>query len=187
MERTLILLKHDAVSKGITGRIISRFEDAGLKITAMKMVWADEDLAGQHYKLDEAWAKKLYDRTKKVFDEEGKEMPYKDHMHMGQKIQGWNKKFLQEGPIIALVLEGPHAVEVGRDMLGHTEPRQAAPGTIRGDFAKLESYNLADKKQRVLRNIAHGSDTPENAEHEIHTWFTKEELHEYAKDLDKHF
>ena len=187
MERTLILLKHDAVSKGITGRIISRFEDAGLKITAMKMVWADEDLAEQHYKLDESWAKNVYKKTKKVHDEQGLALPYKDHMDLGKTIQGWNKEFLKEGPIIALVLEGPHAVEIGRDMLGHTEPRQAAPGTIRGDFAKLESYNIADKKQRVLRNIAHGSDSLENAEHEIKTWFTKEELHDYKKDLDKHF
>ena len=187
MERTLIILKHDAVSRGLVGKILQRFEDAGLKITAMKMVWADEKITEKHYKLDEEWAKKLYDRTKEVYDKIGKTLNYKDHMHMGETIQKWNKKFLQEGPIIALVLEGPHAVEVGREMLGHTEPRQAASGTIRGDFAKLESYKLADEKQRVLRNIAHGSDSIKNAKLEIPIWFTEEELHEYPKDLDKHF
>ncbi len=187
MEQTLILLKHDAVSRSLVGKIIQRFEDAGLKIVAMKMVWADEEIAGKHYKLDEEWAKGVYDKTKKVYDEIGKELEYKNHMEMGETIQSWNKKFLQEGPIIALVLEGPHAVEIGRDMLGNTEPRQAASGTIRGDYAKLESYKIADEKKRVLRNIAHGSDSPENAEHEINTWFTKEELHDYPKEMDKHF
>ena len=186
-EQTLVLIKHDGIYRGLIGKIIQRFEDIGLKIVGMKMVWPDQKLAEQHYHLDEDWAKNVYKKTKAAYDKEKKELPYKDHMDLGKTIQSWNMGFLQEGPVIAIVSEGPHAVEIVRDLLGNTEPRQAAPGTIRGDFAKLESYNIADKKKRVVRNLVHGSDSPKNAQREIALWFTPEELHDYNKELDKHF
>jgi len=186
-EQSLVLCKPDTVSRGLIGQIISRFENIGLKIKAIKMVWADDERAKEHYPLDEEWARGVYDKTKKVYDKEGKELPYADHMDMGKTIQGWNSNFITEGPIIAMVLEGPHAVEVIRDMLGNTEPKQAAPGTIRGDYAKLESYSLADEKTRTTRNMVHASDSVKNAKREISVWFTKEELHEYPKEMDKHF
>ncbi|MSS74811.1 nucleoside-diphosphate kinase [Candidatus Pacearchaeota archaeon] len=186
-EQTLVLLKHDAVQRNLLGRLIQRFEEAGFKIAAMKLVWADEKHAEKHYHLDETWAKNVYDKTKASYDKEGKTMEYKDHMHLGKTIQSWNMTFLSEGPVVALVLEGPHAVELVRKMVGSTEPRQSPPGTIRGDFALLESYALADKKQRVLRNLIHASDTVENAKREIALWFNNTELHQYTKELDKHF
>ncbi len=95
-------------------------------------------------------------------------------------------KFLCEWPVIAIVLEAPHAVEIVRKMVGLTEPRQAVPGTIRGDFAVVESYALADQKKRVIRNL-HASDTVANAQREIQLWFDNEELHVYTKELEKHF
>lgn len=186
-ERTLILIKPDGVVRSLVGEILQRFEKTGLKIIAMKMVWADEKLARQHYLLEEQWAKNVYDKTKSAHEKENKAFPYKDHMELGEKIQSWNAKFLQEGPAIALVLEGPHAIEIVRKMVGSTEPRQASPGTIRGDYAMVESYALADNKTRVLRNLVHASDSKENAEREIAVWFRKEEVHSYTKDLDKHF
>ena len=187
IENTLVLMKPDAVQRNVVGKILSRFEDAGLKLVGMKMVWASEELAKKHYHLDEAWAKNVYEKTSAVYLKSGKPMPYKNHMDMGKTIQSWNVSFLREGPVIALVLEGPHAVEIIRKMIGHTEPRQAMPGTIRGDFAVVESYVLADVKQRVTRNLIHASDSPENAEKEIKLWFDNEELHKYSKELDKHF
>jgi nucleoside-diphosphate kinase len=187
VEQSLVLCKPDTVSRGLVGQIITRFENIGLKIKAIKMVWPDDNLAKEHYPLDEEWAKNVYNKTKEVYDKIGKELPYEDHMDMGKTIQEWNSKFITEGPVIAMVLEGPHAVEVIREMLGATEPRQAAPGTIRGDFAKLESYKLADEKTRTTRNMVHASDSVENAKREIEIWFTPEELHEYPKDMDKHF
>ncbi|HVY01231.1 MAG TPA: nucleoside-diphosphate kinase [Candidatus Nanoarchaeia archaeon] len=187
VEQTLVLLKPDTVQRNLIGKIITRFEDAGLKIAAMKMVWADENMAKKHYHLDETWAKNVFDKTKAGYDKEGKKMPYKDHLELGKTIQSWNMDLLRSGPIIALVFEGPHAVEVTRKMVGSTEPRQAAPGTIRGDFATLESYALADVKKRVLRNLIHASDTPDNAKREISLWFSPAEVHNYKKDLDKHF
>lgn len=187
VEQTLVLLKHDTVQRGLIGKILTRFEYTGLKIVGIKMIWASEDLAEKHYCLDEVWAKNVYEKTKVVYDKEGKKRPYKDHLDIGRTIQGWNMNFLREGPVVAIVLEGPHAVEIVRKMVGNTEPRQAMPGTIRGDFAVVESYVLADKKQRVLRNLIHASDSVENAKREIILWFDNKELHKYTKELDKHF
>ncbi|MBI3334171.1 nucleoside-diphosphate kinase [Candidatus Pacearchaeota archaeon] len=186
-EQTLVLLKHDAIQRSLIGQIIGRFENTGLKLVAMKMIWADDIHALLHYPLDETWAKQVHDKTKKVYDETGKKWLYKDHIDMGKTIQSWLVTFLKEGPIVALVLEGPHAVEVVRKIVGSTEPRQAQPGTIRGDFAMVESYTLADDKKRVLRNLIHASDTKENAQKEIAVWFDNKELYKYTKELDKHF
>lgn len=186
-EQTLVLLKPDTVKRSLIGKIISRFEDAGLKLSAMKMVWATEQLAQNHYQLDEVWAQNVFDKTKKVYEASGKKMDIDNHLDFGRRIQKWNMDFLREGPVIALVLTGPHSVEIVRKMVGSTEPRQAQPGTIRGDFAVTESYALADNKQRVLRNMIHASDTPDNAQREIALWFNNAELHNYTKELDKHF
>ncbi len=186
-EQTLVLIKPDGVSRSLIGRIISRFEDTGLKIIAMKMIWADEKLAENHYFLDSEWAKNVYEKTKKTREAAGEPFPFKDPIAYGKLIQSWNKNFLKEGPIIAAVIEGPHAIELVRKMVGSTEPRQAAPGTIRGDFAAIESYALANDKERVLRNLIHASDAPESAEREIALWFQKHEIHSYKKELDKHF
>ncbi len=187
IEKTLTLIKPDGVARGLIGKIITRFEEAGLKIIAMKMLWADEKLAENHYFLDKEWAKNVYEKTKKTRESAGEPFPFKDAIAYGKMIQSWNKNFLKEGPVIAMVIEGPHAVEIVRKMVGSTEPRQADPGTIRGDFAMIESYALANDKERVLRNLIHASDTIETAKREISLWFQKHEVHDYKKDLDKHF
>jgi len=187
MEQTLVLLKHDTVLRGLIGKIITKFEDTGLKVVGMKMAWADDKLAAKHYPLDEEWARGVYEKTKKVYEEKGKKFPYKNHLEHGKTIQSWLIEFLKEGPVVALVIEGPHAIEIVRKLVGSTEPRQSQPGTIRGDFAMVESYTLADSKQRTLRNLIHASDSVENAKREISVWFDNSELHKYSKDLDKHF
>lgn len=187
IEKTLVLLKHDSISRGLVGKIISRFEDIGLKIIAMKMLVPDEDLAKNHYFLDEEWAKNVFEKTKASYEKDSKQFPYKSHMEFGGQIQSWNMKFLREGPIIALVLEAPHAVEIVRKIVGSTEPKSSAPGTIRGDFAMMESYAVADVKGRVLRNLIHASDSIKSAEREIALWFTQTEIQSYSKELDKHF
>ncbi len=179
IEKTLVLLKPDAVKRSLAGRIISRFEETGLKIVGIKMVQASQDLAKNHYFLDEEWAKNVFAKTKASYEKDKKKMKYKDHMELGKTIQSWNMKFLMEGPVIAMVLEAPHAVELARKLIGSTEPRSAAPGTIRGDLASTESYPLADANSRVLRNIAHASDSVENADREIALWFSQKELHSY--------
>ncbi len=179
MERTLILIKPDAVARNISGQIITRLEQTGLKISGLKMSWADEKLADIHYPLDEAWAKKLFDRTAAAYESAGKVFSFKSHLEYGEKIRQSLIKYLVEGPVIAIVLEGPHAVELVRKLIGHTEPRQAAPGTIRGDFASIESYEVADGKERPIKNLIHASDSAENAMREIAVWFEKNEVHDY--------
>jgi len=179
MEKTLVLLKHDSVSRGLVGKIITRFEDIGLKIIAMKMILPDENLAKNHYFLDE--------KTKAGYEKDNKKFPYEDHMELGKQIQSWNMLFLREGPVIALILEGHHAIEIVRKIVGSTEPKSSAPGTIRGDFAMMESYSVADAKSRVLRNLIHASDSVKSADREIALWFKPAEIQSYKKDLDRHF
>jgi len=183
-QKSLVLIKPDGVKRCIIGRIISRLEETGLKICAMKMIWADEKLAKNHYKLDETWAKNVFEKTKAGYDKEGKTCPYKNHMDLGKTIQKWNMEFLKEGPVIAFVVEGPHAIEIIRKLVGSTEPRQATPGTIRGDFASIESYAVADAKKRVIKNLIHASDSEENANREIALWFHPDEVHNYKNVHD---
>lgn len=185
-ERTLVIIKPDGVSRSLVGEILTRFEKTGLKIVALKMVWVNEDFAKRHYFLDEIWAKNVFEKTKATKEKEGQPFPHKDHLEYGKMIQSWNASFLREGPVVALVLEGPHVIEIVRKMIGSTEPKQSSPGTIRGDYAMTESYTLANEKGRVLRNLIHASDSLETAEREIKLWFSPEELHSYKKELDKH-
>ena len=106
-------------------------------------------------------------------------MKFKDHMDFGKTLQKYLVNYITESPIIAMVIEGPHSIEIIRKMLGSTEPRQAAPGTIRSDFSSTESYELADKEQRAVKNLVHASDSVENAKREISVWFSKEEIQDY--------
>jgi nucleoside-diphosphate kinase len=185
IERTLVVLKPDAVQRTLVGEIIKRFENAGLKIAALKMLWVDKKFAEKHYPLDEDWAKGIYEKTKTAYEKSGKSFDYKDHFEIGKEIQSKNMNFLVEGPVVAMVLEGIHAIEIVRKMVGHTEPRQSLPGTIRGDFAHM-SYLHADKKGSAVRNLIHASSDSKAAEYEIKLWFAPEEIHSYKNVHDTH-
>jgi len=164
-EKTLVLIKPDGVSRSLVGKILTRFEELGLKIIAIKMVQADKKLAEKHYPLDKEWAKNVYQKTKTAAEKESKPFKYKDPIEFGKLIQSWNISFLQENPVVATVIEGPHAISTVKKVVGHTEPKQATPGTIRADYASLESYDLANSKGRVLRNLVHASDSKETFSH----------------------
>mgnify|MGYP001576206692 FL=1 len=118
IEKTLILLKHDSISRNLVGKIITRLEEIGLKIIALKMVWPDEHLAKNHYFLDEEWAKAVYEKTKVSYEKDNKPFPYKSPLEFGRQIQSWNMNFLREGPVIAMIMEGPHAIEIVRKVVG---------------------------------------------------------------------
>jgi len=156
IETSLVLLKPDTVQRGIIGNVITRFENAGLKIVGMKMIWIDRDFSKKHYS---------------------------DHVEKG--FYPGLEDFIVEGPIIALGIQGIHAVDTIRKMVGATEPKQAQPGTIRGDFAH-HSYSYADKKGIAIKNLIHASDSPENAKKELNLWFKDNELHTYKTVHDKH-
>jgi nucleoside-diphosphate kinase len=129
--RTLLLVKPDAFERGLTGEVIARFERKGLRLVALKQVQIDEDQAGRHY-------------------EEHTEKPF-----FGELVD-----FITGGPLVAMVMEGPRAVEAARQVIGATDPVEASPGSIRGDFAV-----------EVTTNLVHGSDSDESAEREIGIWF----------------
>ena len=158
LERTLILIKPEGVQRAIVGKIITRFEDAGLKIVAMKQVWVDKEFAKKHY-------------TEDIEIRRGK--------HVRDKLI----KYLSEGPVIAMVLEGVNSIDNVRKMVGGTEPKTAPPGTIRGDFAHV-SFAYADSKDIPVKNIIHASSDEKDSKHEIDLWFKKNEIHSYKTVQD---
>jgi len=152
-ERTLVLIKPDGVVRNLAGKIIMRFEDAGLKITGMKMVWADDEFAGRHYRKD-------------IEEKHGK------------RVRDGLIKYIREGPVIAMVLEGVSAIAVVRKIVGSTYPSESLPGTIRGDFAHI-SKDYANSNEINVRNLIHASADEKDAKIEIPLWFSDKELHSY--------
>ncbi|MFO8034218.1 MAG: nucleoside-diphosphate kinase [Candidatus Bipolaricaulota bacterium] len=140
MEQTLVLLKPDALKRRLVGRIIRRIEDKGLRIAATKLMWLPRELAERHYS-------------------EHREKPFFQEL----------VRFITAGPLVAMVVEGDEAINIVRRLMGKTNPKQAEPGTIRGDFG------LA-----VTCNLVHGSDSPESARREIPLFFTREEILDYC-------
>jgi nucleoside-diphosphate kinase len=155
MEKTLILIKPDAIARGLMGEILTRFERAGLKIVGMKMVSPDESHYHHHY---EGISQMISRRGEDAFKR--------------------NLQSMMAGPVLALVLDGVGAVEIGRKIVGDTEPRSAAPGTIRGDYAHM-TYQHANGKDSGLPNLVHASGNTEEAQQEIAHWFKPEELFDY--------
>lgn len=155
MERTLVVLKPDAVKRGIVGEIIMRFEKAGMKIIGIKMLQPNHEHYHKHY---EGISKMISRRGQKAFD--------------------LTLKFMMEGPVIAIVLEGVEAVSQVRKMVGATAPKDASPGTIRGDYAHM-SFDYADKIDTGVPNLIHASGDTKEAEKEIWHWFNEDELFDY--------
>ncbi len=152
-QRTLILLKPDALQRGIVGEILTRFERVGAAMVGMKLLVSDKDTAMQHYTEDVA-------------------------IRRGEHIRELMVKMLTSDPVVAVVLEGVDMVELARKMVGATEPKSAAPGTIRGDYSHV-SYAQSDASGKGIFNLIHASGSAEEAEAEIAVWFKPEELVEF--------
>jgi len=174
MERTFVMLKPDAVARGLCGKIISRFERAGLKIAAMKMLVPDKALVSKHYPSDEKWLSAVGGKTLDGYKQYGldaeKELGTTDPAAIGRMVKGWLVDFICSGPVVAMALEGNHAVENVRKIVGNTVPTLAEAGTIRGDFS-ADSQDAANKEKRPVKNLVHASGTLEEAEFEIGLWF----------------
>jgi nucleoside-diphosphate kinase len=155
MEKTLVLLKPDTVQRGLIGELLTRFERAGLKIVGMKMLSPDEAHYHHHYET----ISKIASRR-------------------GEDVYRRNTDFMMSGPVIAVVLEGVDAVELVRKMVGETEPKVAAPGTIRGDYAHM-SIPHANKRSTGLPNLVHASGNSAEAKQEVAHWFKPDELFKY--------
>jgi nucleoside-diphosphate kinase len=160
IEKTLVLLKPDAVQRGLMGEIISRFEKAGMKIVAMRLAWSDADKAAKHYTEDIT-------------------------VRRGEKVRNQLVNFITSGPVLAMVIEGVSAIENVRMMVGSTEPKAAQPGTIRGDYSHV-SFSHADEQDRVVENIVHASSDEADAQREIYIWFNEDEIYNYKTVYESH-
>ncbi|MGZ3673979.1 MAG: nucleoside-diphosphate kinase [Ktedonobacterales bacterium] len=145
MERTLIIVKPDGVQRGLVGPIFARFEARGLKFAGLKLMRISRELAERHYA-----------------------------EHLGKPFYEGLVLYITSSPVVVGVLEGPNAIAITRTMMGATNPANAAPGTIRGDYALTVSYN-----------IIHGSDGPEAAQREVGLFFTQDELLDYERASDR--
>lgn len=185
MERTLIVLKPDAVARGLSGEILSRFEKVGLKIVASKMLRVDKSLADRHYpesrtEFIEGMGKKTLENYEELGMDPKKEFGHSDPHEIGKVIRVWLVDMISSGPVFAFVLEGPHVVEIVRKMCGHTLPLKALPGTIRADYS-FDSSALANYGKRPIKNLIHASGTVEEAEYEIPLWFSESEIFPYKR------
>ncbi|MGC8583194.1 MAG: nucleoside-diphosphate kinase [Thermoproteus sp.] len=182
IERTLVIIKPDAVKRGLIGEIISRLERAGLRIVAAKMVWASREQMAGFYPSDEAWLRNVGNKTLNSYREMGidpkAELGTDDPVEIGKMVKGWLVDYMTEAPILLMVVEGNHAVSVVRKLVGNTLPYKAEPGTIRGDFS-TDSPDLANRERRSIRNLVHASDSPEEARREIAYWFKESEIYSY--------
>lgn len=185
MEQTLVIFKPDSVSRGLVGQILTRFERVGLKIVAMEMLQVDRAHADKHYpafrtEFIEGMGKKTLENYKDLGIDPIKEFGTKDPHVLGLKIREWLVDMITAGPVIAMVLEAPHAVELVRKMVGHTLPLMSAPGTIRGDFSYDSSY-LANTGKRPIKNLLHASGNKEEAVFEVDLWFGKDGIMSYSR------
>jgi len=184
LERTFVLIKPDGVKRGLIGEIIKRIEQRGLKIIALNMIQATREQIDNHYPKDEAWIKRLGEKTMDTYNKYGysakEEIGTEDLMEIGRIIRTWLLDFLISGPIVKMVVEGIHAVDMVRKLVGKTVPAMAEMGTIRGDFS-VDSPILANLGKRSIHNLVHASETPEEAAHEIEFWFAPEEIYEYKR------
>jgi nucleoside-diphosphate kinase len=156
IERTLVLLKPDAVERCLMGEIISKFEKAGLKIIGMKMVWIDKKFSRKHYSA-----------------------------HVNKPFYPGLERYITAGPVLAMAIEGVHAVSNVRKLVGDTSSHKSLPGTIRGDYGHM-SMEFADKSKRQYTNLIHASGNLEDAKVEVPLWFGKKELHSYKTVHERH-
>lgn len=183
MERTLVVLKPDAVQRGIVGDIITRFERVGLKIVAAKLFIPTIELLDRHYPSDRKdFVEGLGNRTLESYHEMGldpiEQFGHEDAARIGEQVRTWLTDFMRSGPVFAFALEGPHAIEVVRKIVGSTLPQKAQPGTIRGDYSFDSSY-LANAANRPIKNLIHASGNKEEAAFELDLWFSDDEIADY--------
>ncbi|OGI57403.1 nucleoside-diphosphate kinase [Candidatus Nomurabacteria bacterium RIFCSPHIGHO2_02_FULL_37_13] len=183
-ERTYVMIKPDGVRKGLTGEIIRRFEQRDLKIVALEMFQPNHKQLDDHYPKNEEWITRLGHKTLTTYEKYGydtmADFGTTDPSVIGPEIRKWLVDYMKSAPLVKIVLQGVHAVDVVRKIAGDTMPYKADMGTIRGDFS-IDSPALANKEKRAVMNIIHCSETPEEAEHEIKHWFGDNKTYDYKR------
>ena len=183
-ERTLVLIKPDGVKRGLVGEAIKRFEQRGLKIIALKMIEPGTTKFDDHYPKDPAWINRLGEKTLSGFQKYGldpkKMLGMDDPKKIGPEVRKWIITYMTSGPVVAIVVEGIHAIDMVRKICGPTLPNMAEMGTFRGDYS-VDSPTLANVDQRAIHNLIHASENTAEADNEIGLWFIPKELHDYKR------
>ncbi|MFA7653680.1 MAG: nucleoside-diphosphate kinase [Candidatus Magasanikbacteria bacterium] len=186
-ERTYTMIKPDGVKKGLIGEIIRRFEQRDLKIVALEMFQPTHDEIDNHYPKDEAWIRRVGQKTLTTYAKYGvdakKELGTEDDLEIGKMVRIWLIDYMTSAPLVKMVVEGVHAVDMVRKICGATLPYLADMGTIRGDYS-ADSPAVANGEKRAVMNLIHASETAAEAEHEIKHWFGKKTIYDYSRFTD---
>lgn len=177
-ERTFVILKPDAVQRSLVGEVVKRFEQTGLKCTAMKMFIPEEEFLLKHYNKDNEWFLKKGERIVEDLKAQGRTID-KEPIEYGKDIIRTIVHYMTAAPVVAMIWEGNQSVAVITKLVGTTEPTTSDVGTIRGDYT-VDSYSHSSYEDRAVRNLIHCSESPEEAEREIALWFDEKEIMNYV-------
>ena len=183
-EKTFVLIKPDGVRKGLLGEIINRFERRDLKVVALEMIQPSKAEMDKHYPKDEKWLARIGERTSTNYQKYGhdvkRDFGTTDFLKIGKEVRKWLIDFMVSAPLVKMVVQGVHAVDMVRKITGVTMPYSADMGTIRGDYS-ADSAISANIEKRAIYNLMHASETPEEAAHEIKHWFGKKTIFKYKR------
>lgn len=189
IEKTLIIIKPDAVKRGLIGIIIETFENVGLKLLAAKMLKPDLQVIKNHYPGTSEWIKEMGEKTIASFKESGddvkKTFGTANPVELGRFVYDRLIKYWQEGPIVVMVWEGSSAIAVSRKLRGHTIPLLAQTGTLHASYS-FDSSVLSSSLDRVVKTFVHASGSIEEGEREIKYWFPEvKEFKSYKREVDQ--
>src|SRR3989338_4180802 len=183
-ERTILIVKPDGVKRGLIGETFHRVEQRGLKVVAVKMVTPRAEWVKGFFPGTDTWMSGMGNKTLDTYTKYGKdpvkELGTGDALAIGKMIFQWLINFWTSGPVVASVIQGVHAIDMVRKIVGNTIPAKAEMGTIRGDYS-VDSPVLANMEKRAIYNVVHASGDPAESAHEIAFWFTPEEIHGYHR------
>lgn len=183
-EVTFVLIKPDGVRKGLVGEVIKRMEQRDLKVVALEMFQSTKAEMDKHYPKDEKWMSRIGEKTTNTYNKYGydvkKDFGSTDLLKIGKEVRRWLVDFMVSAPMVKMVVQGVHAVDMVRKIVGPTMPYLAEMGTIRGDYS-ADSAISANMEKRAVFNLVHASETPEEAEHEIKHWFGKHAIFKYKR------
>ena len=187
-ERTYVMIKPDGVKKGLIGEIIRRFEQRDLKVVALEMFMPTYEQMDNHYPKDETWVRRIGQKTLSTYEKYGldakENLGTNDDLEIGTMVRKWIIDYMVSAPLVRMVIEGVHAIDMVRKICGTTLPNLADMGTIRGDYS-VDSPAVANAEKRAVMNLVHASETKEEAEHEIKHWFGgREVIFDYTRFTD---
>lgn len=183
-EKTFVLIKPDGVRKGLVGEIIKRLEQRDMKVVALEMFHASRREMDTHYPKEEKWIRRLGEKTMATYAKYGydvkKDFGTSDLFRVGKTVRGWLLDFMSSAPMVRMVVQGVHAVDMVRKIVGPTMPYLAEMGTIRGDYSADSPVN-ANTERRAIYNLVHASETAQEAKHEIEHWFGRKPAYKYGR------